>query len=309
MTAALLMQLPETLTIISSVMGFFAIIAGVKHTGIFTKMGVFGFVSEAATVLYIVIIAVRSLRKHILEKRVEMNTMLLIAGYVILSMVFETVFGLHNIGRTAIIFSTVFFMYGMHVKKLKNTIYVLQENEELKKTMAELEKAKRDAERANAAKSDFLSRMSHDIRPPLNGIIGIIEINSRRRDDPDFQESNRQKAKIAANHLLSLINDVLELSKLDDSRTVLILEPFDIREVAKDVFTISHMRAAEAGITLIYEDDPNIYKYPYVYGSALYLRQIFLNIAGNAIKYNRPGGKVWGKTEFCGTEGDKVYYS
>ena len=165
MTAALLMQLPETLTIISSVMGFFAIIAGVKHTGIFRKMGVFGFVSEAAT-------------------------MLLITGYVILSMVFETVFGLHNVGRTAIIFSTVFFMYGMHVKKLKNTIYVLQENEELKKTMAELEKAKKDAERANAAKSDFLSRMSHDIRTPLNGIIGIIKINSRRRDDPDFQEAS-----------------------------------------------------------------------------------------------------------------------
>ncbi len=143
MTADFLMQLPETLTIISSVMGFFAIIAGVKHTGIFRKMGVFGFVSEAATVLYIVIIAVRSLRKHILEKRVEMNTMLLIAGYVILSMVFETVFGLHNVGRTAIIFSTVFFMYGMHVKKLKNTIYVLQENEELKKQWQSLKRQKR----------------------------------------------------------------------------------------------------------------------------------------------------------------------
>ena len=79
----------------------------------------------------------------------------------------------------------------------------------------ELEKAVLEAKNANEAKTRFLFNMSHDIRTPMNGIIGLIDINDKHADDIAFMAKNRKKAKVAANHLLSLINDVLQLSKLE----------------------------------------------------------------------------------------------
>ena len=149
-----------------------------------------------------------------------------------------------------------------------------------------------EAKKANAAKTAFLSRMSHDIRTPLNGIIGLIEIDENNTDNIELLKEHRAKAKVAADHLMSLINDVLELNKLDDQNVTLAHEPFSLAQMADEILTIGEMRATEAGVRLVHENcNPNIVV-PYVYGSPLHVRQIFLNIIGNAIKYNKPGGSV-----------------
>lgn len=156
----------------------------------------------------------------------------------------------------------------------------------------EAEKARIEAVEANSAKSSFLARMSHDIRTPLNGIIGLIEIDDKHPDDIELITENRKKTKVAANHLLDLISDVLEISKMSDNNVSLAHEPFDMLELCKDVVTICEMRALESGITLTrtnhLKDGDNVY----VFGSPLHIRRVVLNILGNCIKYNKENGSV-----------------
>ena len=156
----------------------------------------------------------------------------------------------------------------------------------------ELEEAVIEARRAGEAKSSFLSRMSHDIRTPLNGIIGLLEINERHFDDRALLLENHRKMSVAANHLLSLINDVLQMSKLEDGSVVLTHEFISLVELTQDIVSIIVNRAVESGLVWDYEKGKSHIPYPYIYGSPVHLRQIFLNIYGNCIKYNRPGGKI-----------------
>ena len=160
-------------------------------------------------------------------------------------------------------------------------------HQDVTENMQKMELALQEAKKANAAKSTFLSRMSHDIRTPLNGIIGLMEIDDRHPDDIAQLTRNREKAKVAAHHLLALINDILELSKIDADKEELAHEAFDLTKLADEVLTITAMKAAEVGITLEHGDFAEAIKIPYVYGSPLHVRQIFLNIFDNAIKYNK----------------------
>lgn len=169
---------------------------------------------------------------------------------------------------------------------------ILDKNELVQKTV-ELETARK----AEQAKIEFLSRMSHDIRTPLNGIIGLLEYADRHPDDIETIRENRKKSHVAAEHLLSLINDVLELNKLDDKNVTLVSEPFNFIDLMHDVKTISDMRAAEAGISVFMEDKYFNIKNPYVFGSVSHVKRIFTNIITNAIKYNKVGGSVWCKVE------------
>lgn len=141
------------------------------------------------------------------------------------------------------------------------------------------------------SKDSYLSKMSHDLRTPLNGIIGLLDINDNHPDDTELNQRSRDKARVAANHLLSLLNDVLELSKLDSQRAVLIEDPFDLRDVLDEVETISKLKAESMNINLIcnYNDGLTC---PYVYGSSLHMKQILLNLVDNAIKYNKKDGYV-----------------
>lgn len=178
-----------------------------------------------------------------------------------------------------------------------------------KKQQEALEKAVLEAKKANEAKSRFLSRMSHDIRTPLNGIIGLIELSDRHPDDVDTFNAGREKARVASQHLLSLVNDVLELSKLDDRNVKLAHEPFNILELAGDVLTIAESSAAEYGVSLHHEECRQEFKYPYVYGSPLHVRQILLNIFSNAAKYNHPGGSIYCRGRFEGKTDTTVTYT
>lgn len=172
----------------------------------------------------------------------------------------------------------------------------------------ELQSALEKANRANAAKSQFLSRMSHDIRTPLNGIIGCLEIAETNKADPEVLERNWKKARVAAEHLLTLINDVLNMSKLEDDKVQFSHEAFDLRELADEILTIARMSAENAGITITEENCAAALTEPYVYGSPLHIRQIFVNILENAIKYNRPGGSISAKIENGGCVNGIVTY-
>ncbi|MCI7499738.1 MAG: ATP-binding protein, partial [Oscillospiraceae bacterium] len=146
--------------------------------------------------------------------------------------------------------------------------------------------------RANKAKTNFLRRMSHDIRTPLNGIIGLLDIDMSHFDDRELVLENHTKMKTSANHLLSLIKDVLQMSKLEDGKANLTHELISLVDLTRDIVNIIHGRAVEAGIEWDFEKNKSVIPYPYIYGSPPHLRQIFLNIYGNCIKYNRPGGKI-----------------
>ena len=161
----------------------------------------------------------------------------------------------------------------------------------------ELEETALQAQKANMAKSRFLSRMSHDIRTPLNGIIGLLKIDEDHFDDTKLVLENHEKMKVSADHLLSLINDVLQMSKLEDGKIEASHELIDLKKLSQDIVTIIKERSVEAGITWEYDKESASISSPYVYGSPVHLRQIFLNIYGNCVKFNRPGGKIKTKVE------------
>lgn len=164
---------------------------------------------------------------------------------------------------------------------------ILDKNELVEKTIA-LESEKK----ANQSKSDFLSRMSHDMRTPLNGIIGLMDICMKHPEDRTLVDSSRLKARVAADHLLSLINDTLELSKLESEETKLPEEDFYLPELLHEVETIAQMRADKECITIHFMEDPYSIPYPNLTGSSLHVKQIFLNLITNSIKYNRKNGSV-----------------
>ena len=164
---------------------------------------------------------------------------------------------------------------------------ILDKNELVEKTIA-LESEKK----ANQSKSDFLSRMSHDMRTPLNGIIGLMDICMKHPEDRTLVDSSRLKARVAADHLLSLINDTLELSKLENEETKLPEEDFYLPELLHEVETIAQMRADKECITIHFMADPYSIPYPNLTGSSLHVKQIFLNLITNSIKYNRKNGSV-----------------
>lgn len=178
----------------------------------------------------------------------------------------------------------------------------------LKNKNDELEASLQREAKANAAKTSFLSRMTHDIRTPLNGIIGLLKINEAHSENTELVNSNREKMLVSANHLLSLINDMLQMSKLEDGEIILSHEIMDLNQLSEDIFTIVGQRAAEAGITLEYDNTSEKVQYPVVYGSPLHVRQLFLNIYGNCIKYNKVGGKVITRFENTGCDNNIVTY-
>lgn len=144
---------------------------------------------------------------------------------------------------------------------------------------------------ANAAKSAFLTRMSHDIRTPLNGILGLIEIEELKEGDMQVARESRAKARVAANHLLSLINDILEMGKIEDRKVKLEHVPFNLEKLCDDVLVLCKLRASNCGITM--QDNSLPYATgPHMIGSPTHIRQIIINLLDNSIKYNRHGGSV-----------------
>lgn len=139
------------------------------------------------------------------------------------------------------------------------------------------QKEQRKADAANAAKTAFLTRMSHDIRTPLNGILGLIEIEELKEGDIQVARESRAKARVAANHLLSLINDILEMGKIEDRKLTLEHVPFNLKELCDDTLVLCKLRASDNCITM--QDNSLPYATgPYMIGSPTHIRQIMINL-------------------------------
>ena len=145
--------------------------------------------------------------------------------------------------------------------------------------------------RANSAKSEFLSHMSHDLRTPINGIMGMLAIQEKTQDDPERQRDCRRKIRVSAEHLLSLVDDVLQVSKLDSGRPAEVEEPFDLHDTLESCIAILSSLAEESGVRLELEEVD--LQHSKLIGNPLHLKQILMNVIDNAIRYNRRGGSVF----------------
>ena len=153
-----------------------------------------------------------------------------------------------------------------------------------------LRRAAQEAERANIAKTDFLRRMSHDIRTPINGIRGMVDISRFYKDDQVKQEECRNKIMLASSFLLDLVNSVLDMNKLESGEVKLEEKPFRMSRLLKETSGVLEMQARECGITLNVCNEAD--EHDYLIGSPVHLGQVLQNIIGNAIKYNNDSGTV-----------------
>jgi C4-dicarboxylate-specific signal transduction histidine kinase len=160
--------------------------------------------------------------------------------------------------------------------------------EEVQQRTAYLVLTRDAAEAANRAKSVFLSSMSHELRTPLNAILGF---SNMMRKDPLLSQEQRENLDIinrSGEHLLALINNVLEMAKIEADRVQLESAPFDLGGLARDVTDMMHLRAQEKGLQLLIDQSS---KFPrYIKGDEARLRQILVNLVGNAVKFTRQGG-------------------
>ena len=166
-----------------------------------------------------------------------------------------------------------------------------QEQEKDEKYKAELLIAAKKAEAANEAKTEFLQRMSHDIRTPINGICGMINMADHYADDMEKQTEYRTKVKEASNLLLELVNDVLDMSKLESGEIVLEEVPFNLRKISEEVLVVIEQIAAEQNIRIVWEKKEITHR-DFI-GSPGYVKRVMMNILSNAVKYNRENGHIY----------------
>ena len=166
-----------------------------------------------------------------------------------------------------------------------------------------LQKKTQDAEAAIRAKSEFLSHMSHDIRTPINGMMGMLDIAQAHLNNPEKMDLCLSKMRGAADQLLSLINDVLDMSKIETGSIQLVEEPFDMIRLLNGTLAVQEIIASEKSLT-IEQDIEGAIEHPCVCGSPNYVRSILVNIISNAIKYTNPGGDifVWARELSCDGE-------
>ena len=172
-----------------------------------------------------------------------------------------------------------------------NRIRQAKEQEKEKAHQEELLKAAKKAEAANVAKTEFLQRMSHDIRTPINGIIGMVEVGDYYRDDIKKQAHCRAKIKDASNTLLELVNEVLDMSKLESGEIVLEEVGFNIDKLSDETIGIVEELAKERNIQIV-EEEKSI-THPYLMGSPIHVKRVLMNVLSNAIKYNRDNGFIY----------------
>ena len=165
-----------------------------------------------------------------------------------------------------------------------------QSNEALKSSMEASQEAFRIAQAANSAKSEFLSNMSHDIRTPMNAVMGLSTMLGKEAENPERVRDYARKILASSQHLLGLINDVLDMSKIESGRTTLNLTEFNIADMVEELGVI--VRPQAKGMKQSFEITVKDISSEYVIGDKLRLNQILLNLLSNAVKYTQPGGAI-----------------
>ena len=172
-----------------------------------------------------------------------------------------------------------------------NQAHQKQEQEKDEKYKSELLIAAKKAEAANEAKTEFLQRMSHDIRTPINGICGLVNMADHYADDTEKQTEYRTKVKEASNLLLELVNEILDMSKLESGEVVLEEIPFNLSSISREVFIVIEQMAAEQNIRIMWKKKEITHRD--LIGSPGYVKRVMMNILSNAVKYNRENGQIY----------------
>ena len=172
-----------------------------------------------------------------------------------------------------------------------NQAHQKKEQEKDEKYKAELLIAAKKAESANEAKTEFLQRMSHDIRTPINGICGMIDMAEHYADDMEKQAEYRAKIKGASHLLLELVNEVLDMSKLESDEVVLEEIPFNLSSISEEVLAVIEQMAAEQNIRIMWEKKEITHRD--LIGSPGYVKRVIMNFLSNAVKYNRANGHIY----------------
>lgn len=170
------------------------------------------------------------------------------------------------------------------------TVKAEELNKELEEKQKELEHALTQAESANAAKTTFLNNMSHDIRTPINGIIGMLMIIRKSGNDPERVKECLDKIDTSSKLLLSLVNDVLDMAKLETETIIVDNESINLDQVCEEVTTSLSFQAEAEGMNIIAEHDD--YTGVNVWSNALYLKKILMNLFSNSMKYNKANGEI-----------------
>ncbi len=165
------------------------------------------------------------------------------------------------------------------------------EQEKDEKYKAELLRAAKKAEAANEAKTEFLQRMSHDIRTPINGICGMIDVADHYAEDMKKQTECRAKIKEASHLLLELINEVLDMSKLESDEVILEEIPFNLNSISEEILGVIEQMAAEQNIRILWEEKEVTHWN--LIGSPGHVKRVLMNILSNAVKYNKENGYVY----------------
>ena len=168
--------------------------------------------------------------------------------------------------------------------------YLAEQNRREQEFRAQLLESAERAEQANRSKTEFLQRMSHDIRTPINGIRGMIEIANYYKEDAAKQAECRRKIWDASGLLLELVNEVLDMGKLESGEITLEEREFDLKELLEGIGTVIEKQARERGIKI--KDDGYPVEHRYLIGSPLHLKRLVMNIVSNAVKYNRANGEI-----------------
>ena len=172
-----------------------------------------------------------------------------------------------------------------------NQAHQKQELEKEEKYKAELLIAAKKAEAANEAKTEFLQRMSHDIRTPINGICGMLDMADHYADDMKKQTEYRVKIKGASHLLLELVNEILDMSKLESDEVVLEESPFNLSSISREVLVVIGQIAAEQNIQIVWEKKEITHRH--LIGSPGYVKRVMMNILSNAVKYNKENGCIY----------------
>ena len=200
----------------------------------------------------------------------------------------------HNLplSVTGVIFF-YFLIFGLFLfwRHKANQVHQKQKLEKEEKYKTELLIAAKKAEAANRAKTEFLQRMSHDIRTPINGICGMVDMAEHYADDVEKQAEYREKVKSASRLLLEMLNDVLDMSKLESGEVVLEEIPLNLGSIFEKVLVVIGQMAADQNIRIMWEEKEIIHRN--LIGSPSHVKRILMNILSNAVKYNKENGDIY----------------